>query len=133
MPTKREEYGLGSRETTRLLSEGVGHVRDSEEIALTTGEMMREQRAVLESVRGNVDEMKGISVSAAESIRQLELKTTRRKICLWAAVLALFVSNVVILMQMWNNGGKIFSREGITIPKPPENPEHSKGKLKFLT
>lgn len=114
----QHEFGT-SKETTRLLTEGMVHARESEEVALATGDALRDQRGALESVRENVDNMKGVSLSAAESIRQLDLKTSRRKLCLWAVVIILFIANVSVLIAMWKHGGKIIgptggaSREGV--------------------
>lgn len=109
MARRGNQHDFGtSKETTRLLTEGMVHARESEEVALSTGDTLRDQRGVLESVRSNVDNMKGVSMSAAESIRQLDLKTTRRKMCLWAVVIILFIANISAVMAMWKHGGKIF-------------------------
>ena len=103
----QQDFGT-SRETTRLLTEGMVHARESEEVALATNETMRDQRGALEGVRQDVENMKGISLSAAESIRQIDLRTTRRKMLLWLVIVVLFVANRGLVIAMWKHGGKIF-------------------------
>ena len=104
----QQDFGTNSRETTRLLSEGMAEARESEEVALRSNEVLREQRGILEGVRRNVDNMKGISLTASESIRQIDLKTTRRKVFLWIIVITLLVANILVAVAMWKHGGKIF-------------------------
>ena len=109
MPRRQQEYG--QKETTRLLADGMSSVRESEEIAIATGDALRGQRSMLEGIRGDVDDMKNVSTSAAENIRQIERRVVRKRICLWSIILVLFVANIVVLVAMWKHGGKIFYRE----------------------
>lgn len=122
MSRRQQEYG--QKETTRLLADGISSVRESEEIAIATGDALRGQRSMLEGIRGDVDEMKNVSTSAAESIRQIERRTVRKKICLWSTILVLFVANIVVLVTMWKHGGKIFYRVEAADPATPPSNEN---------
>lgn len=112
----RRQQDFGQKETTRLLAEGMSSVRNSEEIAIATSDALQGQRSMLEAIRGDVDELKGVSISAAENIRQIERRTVRKTICLWCIILVLFVANIVVLSAMWKHGGKIFGRETLYLP-----------------
>ena len=120
MSRRQQEYG--QKETTRLLADGMSSVRESEEVAIATGDALRGQRSMLEGIRGDVDDMKNVSTNAAESIRQIERRTVRKRICLWGTILVLFVANIVVLVAMWKHGGKIFYRVEAAAPaQPPSN------------
>ena len=115
----RRQQDFGQRETTRLLADGMSSLRESEEIAIAAGDALRGQRIMLEGIRGDVDEMKEVSASAAESIRQIERRTARKRMCLWSIILILFVANIVVLVAMLKHGGKIFYQD----PTSPTNNE----------
>ena len=48
----RRQQDFGQKETTRLLADGMNSLRESEEIAIATGDSLRGQRGILEGIRG---------------------------------------------------------------------------------
>jgi len=49
--------------------------------------------------------MKEITESARASIRQLQQKIFRKKLCLWAVIIALFILNLALLTALIRNHG----------------------------
>jgi hypothetical protein len=49
--------------------------------------------------------MKEITESARASIRQLQQKIFRKKMCLWAVIIALFILNLALLTALIRNHG----------------------------
>ena len=98
-------YGSTSKETTRLLSESVSVSRNNEELALKAGDSLRTQRDNLTSTQGHISGMRYAAENAAISIREIENRTLRKKMCLWSIILALFVANIVVLVRLVKNGG----------------------------
>ena len=101
--------GAHHRETTHLLAESAATARENEEIAMRTGGVLRDQHDILSSTNNNVKDMKNISESAAVSIRQIENRTLRRRLCLWGVILFLFVANIVVFVRLVKNDGKLFT------------------------
>jgi len=108
MANKMAYDGSPMRETTRLLMDTVRVARETEEIGLQTSVTMQMQRQRLEDTRDHLDEMKSISMSAKRSIRELENKAFRYKMCLWFVILLLFCANIAVLIAMVRNGGKLY-------------------------
>lgn len=49
--------------------------------------------------------MKEITETAKASIRELQQKVFRKKMCLWAIIVALFVTNLALITALIRNHG----------------------------
>ena len=105
-----------SRETTRLLAESVSLAHNSEEIGLSIGENMRSQREHLHDSQNTLRKMRNLSKSAADSIKEIENKSRRRKFWLWCFIIILFCANLILIGKMWHNafGSRNINKENLS-------------------
>ena len=97
-------------ETTALLVDSVQTARRTEELGIHTMRTMQFQRERLSETHDTLYETKDAMSSANLSIREIENRAFRQKLWLWVIIFVLFCANVSVLIVLFRNGGKFYSR-----------------------
>jgi hypothetical protein len=53
--------------------------------------------------------MKSMTESAQNALNEITNQDFRQRLCLWIIIIALFILNVVVLIIMFNNNGKLYN------------------------
>ena len=56
-----------------------------------------------------LDDMKTMTQSAQDALSEMANQDYRQRLCLWIVIFALFALNILVLVIMFNNGGKLYS------------------------
>lgn len=69
---------------------------------------MQYQRERLADTKTALYDTKDVMVSAKMSIREIENKAFRQKLCLWAVIFVLGCANLAVIIVLVRNGGKFY-------------------------
>ena len=69
---------------------------------------MQYQRERLADTKTTLYDTKDVMSSAKSSIREIENKAFRQKLCLWGVIFLLGFANVAVIVVLVRNGGKFY-------------------------
>lgn len=95
-------------ETTRLLYDSVRTAKLTEQIADSTTEEMMFQREALQNSVSKIEDMSNVTTAAGVNIKILKEKVIRQKMCLWFLMIALFIANIVVIVTLIKNNGRLY-------------------------